>query len=206
MFVRCVASSRIQYGLGLYDSCTGVTETEADFAAMGIWVTGFVFCTYRFAVGADDAGAGEAAQEAEARLGSGSQPRPPLHRRLSALHQVSATERGENTQRTSPSERLYLEQKLLHEWEGKFCLIKWFLLLGICPIPDCFFRPSATSCRIGLMESRTCHCRWCGGPPPWLPPLAGYPPKVVCNNAGSLMESCLSCSRGGPPWLADPAG
>ncbi len=29
------------------------------------------------------------------------------------------------------------------------------------------FRPSATVSRIGLMESCTCHCHWCGGPP-WL--------------------------------------
>ncbi len=38
------------------------------------------------------------------------------------------------------------------------------------------------------------------------PPPAGYPPpKVAHNNTGSLMESCLSCCRGGPPpWLADP--
>ncbi len=33
------------------------------------------------------------------------------------------------------------------------------------------FRPSATLCRIGLMESHL-HCRCHGGPPP----LAGYPP------------------------------
>ncbi len=71
-----------------------------------------------------------------------------------------------------------------------------------------FFRPSATVSRIGLMESSTYHC--CGGPPPpgW-PPLAGYPPKVACNDTGSLMESCLSYCCGGPPngcppWLADP--
>ncbi len=43
-----------------------------------------------------------------------------------------------------------------------------------------------------------------------LPPPAGYPPpKVACNDAGSLMESCLSwCGgpplAGYPPWLADP--
>ncbi len=35
------------------------------------------------------------------------------------------------------------------------------------------FRPSATSCRIGLMESHLC-CHHCHGGPP---PLAGYPPQ-----------------------------
>ncbi len=37
------------------------------------------------------------------------------------------------------------------------------------------------------------------------PPLAGYPPpKVACNDMGSLMESYLSWCGGPPPWLADP--
>ena len=36
------------------------------------------------------------------------------------------------------------------------------------------FRPSATLCRIGLMESRTCHCRGGPSPPGWLIP----PPKL----------------------------
>ena len=57
-----------------------------------------------------------------------------------------------------------------------------------------FFRPSATVSRIGLLESRLrrpCHCHWCGGPPP----------KVVCDKASSLMESCV-CYHGGPPLLA----
>ena len=58
------------------------------------------------------------------------------------------------------------------------------------------------------MESRLlhrCHCCWCGGPPPlgW-PPLAGLPPpKVACNEVGSLMESCV-CHRGEPPLAGWP--
>ncbi len=63
------------------------------------------------------------------------------------------------------------------------------------------------------MESRLHHRRRGGTPPPtladppWLTPLAGYPPpKVACDEAGNLMESCLCHHCGGPPppWLANP--
>ncbi len=40
-------------------------------------------------------------------------------------------------------------------------------------LDEFLFRPSATVSRIGLMESCTCRCRWCGGPPP----LASWPPS-----------------------------
>ena len=64
-----------------------------------------------------------------------------------------------------------------------------------------FFRPSATVSRIGLMESHVHHHHrhHRGGPPP-----PGYPPKVAHNDAGSLMESCLSCCHGGPPLAGWP--
>ncbi len=77
------------------------------------------------------------------------------------------------------------------------CISSKFLLSELCSMS--LFRPSATVSRIGLMVSRLCrrwHCR--GGPPP--------PPKVACNDAGSLMESCLSWHGGTPPpgWLTPP--
>ncbi len=61
------------------------------------------------------------------------------------------------------------------------------------------FRPSATVSRIGLMESRvrrrpSLSWRTPHPPPGWLPP-----PKVARDDAGCLMESCLSCCHGGPP-------
>ncbi len=65
----------------------------------------------------------------------------------------------------------------------------------VCVVISLNFKPIATVSRMGLMESRLSHrCRWCGGPPP---------PKVKCDEAGSLMESYL-CHRGdlppgGPP-------
>ncbi len=62
------------------------------------------------------------------------------------------------------------------------------------------FRPSATVSRIGLMESRMCRCHWHGGPPPL---LATPSPKVAHDDAGCLMESCLSWCGDPPPWLAD---
>ncbi len=50
-----------------------------------------------------------------------------------------------------------------------------------------FFRPSATSCRIGLMESCTCHCHCCGGPRPsgW-PPWLATPPKLHIMTQAAL--------------------
>ena len=47
---------------------------------------------------------------------------------------------------------------------GTNCRSVFHLLVGRFQGGPCVFRLSATSCRIGLMESRMCSCR--GGPPP----------------------------------------
>ncbi len=106
--------------------------------------------------------------------------------------------------------------------ENLFCKLVAFSFLsynnnrlGVAVKESCsFLSPSfgivlgflGRACRIGLMESRVHHRRRCrGGPPHWLtPPGWQPPPKVAHDDAGCLMESCLSCCHGGPPWLADP--